>query len=693
MQAPTNIGDLDLEHYREAVEQAGHSIYVTNREGTILYVNPAFEETTGYSADEALGSKPNLLKSDQHDESFYENLWNTILNGTVWRGEVINEKKDGTHYVVDQTIAPIMDESENQPKAFVAVNHDITDRKQYEEALEEHEQTLQLALEAADAGSWTWDPETNEQQWDETIYKLCGIRPDGEPDLLSVVHPEDREDVKQKAQLYSRKVQQCLDPGEYSQEFRILQDGEVRCLETRGRYYHPQNQSRGYVVGITIDITDQKRMRQTLRDQALYDNLTGLPNRNLLEDRLDMAVRRCQRTGDWPFALVFLDLDQFKEINDIYGHSFGDELLVQVGERLQDCIRDEDTAARMGGDEFVILYEDVDSPDRAERALKRLRDELHDPIVIDNQKITVTYSFGMDLATPEHHRPEDLLQNADAAMYRAKKDPTKNQYFLAEPSLNTDSKGPDLRDELVRAIEEDELTVHYQPVVDPAHDRIVALEALARWEHPRQGTLRPDDFFPTIKEAGKLPDLDRTVFDQVLSDLEGGHFEGNSRSFDWVSVNFSPQFFLKEGALGQILRSLDESELPTDALRLELTEKTATKKKEFTRDNLSELRANNLRLGIDDFGTGYFSLRNLQQLPVDYLKTDRSLLPRVDSNFPTHSTELLENAVDVTRLLEIKSTVKGVETQEHRDLVNDLEPDYAQGRWFGEAQPLNELPI
>lgn len=432
------------------------------------------------------------------------------------------------------------------------------------------------------------------------------------------------------------------------------------------------------------DIAKREALEGELAHRAYHDTLTELPNRALLVERLQHALARGARVSTRP-VLVFIDLDDFKLVNDSLGHTLGDELLVSVSQRLRAAIRAGDTAARLGGDEFVLLLEDIGDPTVATGVVERFLSRLQEPFILDGHEVFVGASVGIAFSRGEGTLPDDLLREADVAMYLAKT-AGKRRYVVYEPSLEAQPlERLELESDLRRALERGELRLHYQPIVDLEQDRLCGVEALLRWQHPSRGLVPPAEFIPVAERNGLIVPVGRWALRQACVDTKAWQDEHPDAEPLVVSVNLSARQFLDPALVADVDRALADAGLDAACLKLEITESTAMEAGIGTIETFQALKGLGVQLAIDDFGTGYSSLSYLKRFPVDTLKIDRSFVDGLGRD--VQDTAIVRSVIALARSLNLNVTAEGIETPEQWQELRDLACDQGQGYYFARPQP------
>ncbi|MBF0335299.1 MAG: EAL domain-containing protein [Alphaproteobacteria bacterium] len=534
----------DLHTARRIIEVSLDAIMIINADGVIEYANPSFATVTGYDPSEVIGKTPRLLKSGRHDQSFYHDLWQSLLTRGFWQGEIWNRRKNGEVYPEWLTINTIRDED--------------------------------------------------------------------------------------------------------------------------GRLNH--------YVAIFNDISERKRSEERIKNLAYFDSLTGLPNRRLFGDRLSMAIANAHRNSHH-LAVMFLDLDLFKRINDTLGHNVGDAVLVETATRLSATVREGDTVARLGGDEFTILLPELKEPEDAAKLAARLIAVVKEPFVIEGHELYVTTSIGISIHPEDGATVENMLKNADTAMYRAK-DLGRNSYQMYTPAMNARSfERLSMESNLKHAVTRDELVLAYQVKIDMVSGKVSGIEALCRWLHPTLGLVPPSDFIPLAETVGLIGEIGEWVLRAACRQNRAWQDRGLPPIR--MAVNVSAQQFRDQDVASVVAAILDETGLDARWLELELTETVLMQRVDEISKILARLRGMGVRIAVDDFGTGYSSLSYLKRMPIDSLKIDRSFVR--DLGVDRDDAEIVSTIIAMAHNLKLKAVAEGVETAEQAAWLRAQGCDEIQG--------------
>jgi diguanylate cyclase (GGDEF)-like protein/PAS domain S-box-containing protein len=534
-----------------------------------------------------------------------------------------------------------------------------------------------LAAQGAHDGLWDWDLAAGTVYYSPRWKEIVGC---ADPEVgtdpeewLGRIHPDDRPHVE--AELF-----RAGEPsGSLMQvEHRVAhRDGGWRWVLARGVRVVDRTGAVARMAGSQSDVSERKRFEEQLLHDALHDSLTGLPNRGLFMDRLERAIAYARRRPSHRFAVIFLDLDRFKVVNDRVGHVAADTVLVALARRLEGCIRAGDSVARLGGDEFALLVQDVDDP---AVVAQRILQQLERPFEAAGQQLLVSASMGIAISSTGFSRPEDALRDADAAMYRAKAR-GRAGYEIADAELHARSlQQLEMESQLREAVEGGELRLHFQPVVVMETRELVGFEALVRWQHPVHGLRPPDDFIPMAEQTGIIMTVGRWALREGCRQMQEWRAAYPAAEALWLSVNLSSRQFLHPRLVQEILDALAETGFPPERLRLEITESVIMDDAAAVGLILHRLRDSGIRVAIDDFGTGYSSLSYLHRLPLDTLKIDRSFVHRMHAD-PTLEA-VIQTVISLSGSLRLDTVAEGVETDEESAALQRMGCRIGQGFLF-----------
>ena len=435
------------------------------------------------------------------------------------------------------------------------------------------------------------------------------------------------------------------------------------------------------------EIVKHKQTQKKLLKIAFYDSLTGLPNRNLFLTLLQKAIERSQKEEDYLFSVLFIDCDRFKVVNDSLGHQIGDKILQKIATRFKSCVRSLDTVARFGGDEFIILLEELEDLNFSKTVAQRLIERLKPPLLINDRKIFLDASIGIILNTKNYQSPEIILRDADMAMYRAKES-GKGRYQIFEPEMHLLAQEKlQLETDLRLAIKREEFVLHYQPIFSFKTNSIKGFEALIRWNHPQKGLLSPIHFIPIAEETGLIIPLGMWVLKEACRQLKVWHQQNLTPQKLTMNVNISTQQFTQVNLIRQIDQILTQTQIYGQFLNLEITETAIMDNSDFAHDILKQLRKRQIGLSIDDFGTGYSSLSYLHRFPVDQLKIDRSFVKNIE--LKKDGVNIIETIITLAQNLNMEIVAEGIENQEQLAILRHLGCQFGQGYFFSKPLPRN----
>lgn len=655
-----------------------HTIFSqTSVDGTITDVNDAHCRITGYSREELIGSPHRLINSGHHSPAFWAHFWKTISSGQAWRGEICNKGKDGQLYWVDSIIMPFLN-GDGKIERYVSIRFDITERKQAEEALARMGRILDdssneiyvfnahtLRFTLVNRGARTNLGYSADEVADLTPFD---IKPDHTAEsFASMIAPLLRQETDRLS------FETCHERKDGSR-YPVAIDLQYATEE------HPP-----VFVAIVQDITERKVNDARIERLAFYDPLTDLANRALMADRLKQAVARAAR-GQHKVRLLYMDLNRFKEINDTRGHAVGDRVLCEVARRFATVTRESETLARIGGDEFVVILENV-TEKQTLRHVDRLKAQMAQPVTIDGKSHSLGVSIGIATYPDNAQSPDALLQLADIAMYNAKARGGGYQFYDHDMGQQL-ARRLQIADRLSEALTSNRLELHYQPIVDLQTGRLKGAEALLRWLEPAWGWVGPAEFIPIAAERRMLTDIGGWVIDRACWQYADWRKQGLALPRR-LAVNVAAEQLEGDNLLDSFHSAIDRYGVPASALEAEITESSVMEDPARAAEILSELKALGIRLSIDDFGTGYSSLAYLKQFDTDKLKIDMSFVR--DLLDDPNCQAIVSATIGMARGLGLSVLAEGVENTAQADHLRRLHCDEAQGYLFGKPVPPDEF--
>jgi diguanylate cyclase (GGDEF)-like protein/PAS domain S-box-containing protein len=667
----------------------GDGVVVVDTQGTLVHLNPAAQTILGSHLGDFLpmqANRPSVFRAfDQKSRYALSELPLTqaVLGHETDNLELcITTETDLASQWLSVTARPLRHQEGNLIGG-VAVLRDVSATKSAEVALRESEERFALAARGANDGLWDWDLRLNQIYFSPRWKAMLGFEEheigQSLDEWMRRVHPDDRERLEVRLAAHHHRL-----ITHFEHEYRIMhRDGSYRWMLCRGLAVWGEAGQAIRMAGSQTDITDRKSIERQLLHDALHDGLTNLPNRVLFLDRLETALNRFRRHPSAQFAVMFLDLDRFKTINDSLGHVTGDKLLKIIAKRLEGCVRPGDTVARLGGDEFTLLLYDVNDELVARTIADRIQETVSMPIQLGDQEVFTAASIGILLSDSQYHSATDIIRDADTAMYHAKIS-GKARAVLFDSAMHAQAMLQlQIESDLRWAIERDELRVHYQPIVELSTQEIVGVEALVRWQHPEHGLLYPNRFLSIAEEMGLISPLSWHILAKACAQIRTWQQEIPGAENMWVSVNLSAKQLSEPDLVTRIQAILQELELNPRLLKLEITEHALIEHGEVTIQALNQLRELGVQLCIDDFGIGYSSLSYLQRFPIDILKIDRSFISQIGE--PGKRNEVVQTIIGLAQTLGMRAVAEGTETQIQADILNLLSCDFGQGWLFSKA--------
>lgn len=668
--------------YAGLVENSNDLIQVVGFDGGVIYVNRMWREVLGYDVAEVAGLNFfDLLHEDFHCDC-QSRIQLLLEGGNVPCFEAQFKAKNGHKVVAEGSISLYLEG--DKPKGIQGFFRDITVRKETELALQTSESRFRTIFESSVAGIAMLAPDGLFLQANPAFCQFLGYT---ESELLQlkitdITHPDDVEETLSRRNIaLANKSRSIVCEKRY-----LCKDGTLFWAQLSSTWFFDEQGQPLYTVPVIQNITRRKEAEFKIRELAYYDSLTRLPNRSLFNDRLDRALANAHRL-EKPFALMFLDLDRFKGVNDTLGHAVGDEMLCQAADRLRHCLRENDTVARLGGDEFVVILSGYKSADNMPHIATKILEELSRPFDLNVREVFSSTSIGIAVCPEDGTNPTDLLRHADMAMYAAK-DAGGNTFRFYSEEMNAKAVSRmDLESNLRRALDENEFFVEYQPQIDLVTNQIAGVEALVRWQHPNLGIIPPNQFISLAEETNLILPLGvwvmRTVFEQCVIWAKSGWLPFR------VGVNVSGRQFTQDDFVDVVCGLIEETGVDPNLLEFEITESVVMHDVDEAVVTLNKLRDLGIHMAIDDFGTGYSSLSCLKNLPVSRLKIDKSFIADLQSN--PDDRAIVEATIAMAKRLGLDVTAEGVETAEQFGFVQGRECDEVQGFYFSKPLSANDV--
>ena len=674
--------------FRALAEASPVLIWQLDTEGNAVYLNPRYLDVTGASSKELYGKGWQAFLHPDDAAQFLAEISEAQQARAPLRQRTRMCGKNDEWFWLESHAAPWFD-SEGAYAGHVGIAIDITEAVNAQEELVVSNERLKLAIEGSGDGVWDWDIENDKVLYSERLREIIGFSEEDTleryEDWKALIHPEDKEGFVVALNICLRGK-----TSSFKSEYRLRgKSGRYKWVLSRATVVARDMQGKPLrMTGTLTDISEKRSSEEVIWRHANFDMLTGLPNRRLFRDRLEQEVRKAHRTG-LPIALLFIDLDHFKEANDLLGHDIGDQLLTEAGKRISRCVRQSDTVARLGGDEFTAILADLDDLAHVEVIAQKVIEALASPFQLGNEVVYLSASVGITLYPADASYPEDLLRNADQAMYAAKNG-GRNQFSYFTPSMQQKAHARlRLIGDLRQALRGNQLRVYYQPVIDLATGRVVKAEALLRWQHPRLGLIDPPRFIPFAEESGLINEIGEWVFRQAAScSKKWGKQIGIPFQ---ISVNKSPVQFLSRVEESDWPAHLHSLGLDGSSISVEITESLLLNASAGVVNKLLQYRDAGIQVAIDDFGTGYSSMAYLRKFDIDYLKIDQSFVR--DVNTDAGDRAIVRSIIVMAHELGLKVIAEGIETIEQKHLLIDAGCDFGQGFLFSKAVPAEEFEL
>ncbi|PWF55432.1 bifunctional diguanylate cyclase/phosphodiesterase [Massilia glaciei] len=671
--------------FRVLAEASSALIWQLDPHGNGVYFNPRHQVLLGRPVEALLGAGwTEVLHPDEREEGV-RSLMTAIAQREIVQLRVRVIFANGDWRWMEAHAAPWFT-ADGEYAGHVGIGLDIDEAVRAQEELLISNERLKLAIEGSGDGIWDWDLESNRMVYSKRAREILCLSGDEPVDpvaaMKQLVHPDDLSAL-------NAAVNACIKGSAFTMEYRVrCPDAGWRWVMARGtvvaRKAHNNMPER--MTGTITDIAEKRRSEEIVWEHANFDLLTGLPNRRLFRDRLDHEIKKSQRTGQ-PLALLFIDLDRFKEANDLLGHTIGDQVLIEAAQRICACVRQSDTVARLGGDEFTVILTELDGGSHVETVAQKINDTLSRPFYLGNEVVYLSASIGITLSPYDAADAENLIRNADQAMYVVKSE-GRNHFSYFTPSMQRDAKERlRLISDLRIALGADQLRVHYQPIIDLRDGRVVKAEALLRWQHPHLGMIEPERFISFAEEAGLISEIGDWVFLQAAR--WAGRWGARLGSPFPISVNKSPVEFVARLNEVNWPAHLTQMGLTGNSVSVEITEGLLLDASPGVSAKLLQYHDAGIKVAIDDFGTGYSSIAYLKKFEVDYLKIDQSFVRDLAASAGDRA--IVRSIIAMAHELGLEVIAEGIETREQREFLAEGQCDFGQGFLFSKAVPANEF--
>jgi diguanylate cyclase (GGDEF)-like protein/PAS domain S-box-containing protein len=663
----------ELRAFRYAIENSDNAIIITDKDRHIEYVNEVFELHTGYTKDEVIGENPNILKSDLLSDDFYKEMNKTLDAGEKWQGELINRRKDGVLLYEKSSIVPIF--LEGELVQYLAIKLDITDYKEQQQKL----QQSATVYETIGDGIMITDSEKKILSINPAFVQMFGY----EEEELIGQEPMIISSLKQDRSFYKRMWYSLTRRDRWSGKmYNRTKSGKILPTWLTITVVRDKIGAIANFIAVYTNLEGIIEMEEKVDFLAYHDSLTHLPNRAQFEREI-VRIFDIAKINNEKIAILFIDLDRFKVINDTLGHHIGDEMLIYLAKRIKNVLRKDDLFARIGGDEFVIVLDPLKARENAALMAEKILSVVREPIQVQNYHLNTTASIGIALYPDDGAEKSEIIKHADSAMYHAKES-GKDRYEFYSKQLSIDIQlRLDLEQELKHALKKKELYVHYQPQYDLKSGKVSGAEALLRWDNPSLGQVSPALFISVAEETGMIIDIGYFVFEEACREYM--HWKEQGLDINSISVNISSVQFREDDLFENFKKVIEKVGISPQNIEIEITERFIM---EYSTSNLTileELRNIGCQISIDDFGTGYSSMSYMKSLPLDTIKIDKSFV--IDLPHDTHDIEVSKAIIALSKSLGYQVVAEGIENELQEAFLRENGCNIGQGYYF--AKPMD----
>ena len=663
----------ELQAFRYAVENSDNAVVITNKDRKIQYVNEAFESHSGYTKEEVMGENPSILKSDLLEDDFYKNMNEILDRGEKWQGELINRRKDGTLLYEKTSIVPIL--LEGELVQYLAIKLDITDYIEQQQKL----QQSAAVYETIGDGIMITDSEKKILSINPAFIQMFGY----EEEELIGQEPKIITSLKQDRAFYKRMWYSLTRRDRWTGKmYNKTKTGKILPVWLTITVVRDKIGAISNFIAIYTNLEEIIEMEEKADFLAYHDSLTHLPNRAQFEREI-VRIFDLTKYNKKMIAVLFIDLDRFKVINDTLGHHVGDEMLIYLAKRIKNILRKDDLFARIGGDEFVIILDPLKTREDAALMAEKILAVVREPIEVQNYHLNTTASIGIAIYPDDGSKKSDIIKHADSAMYHAKEG-GKDKYEFYSKQLSVDIQlRLHLEQELKQALKRKELYLHYQPQYDLKSGKVSGAEALLRWRNPSLGQVPPDQFISVAEETGMIIDIGYFVFEEAC--LEYMRWKAQGLQVDSVSVNISSVQFREENIFENFKKIMKSVGISPHNIEIEITESFIMEYSTTNLTILEDFRTIGCKISIDDFGTGYSSMSYMKSLPLDTIKIDKSFV--MELPYDTHDVEVSKAIIALSKSLGYHVIAEGIENELQEAFLREHGCDIGQGYYF--ARPMD----